>query len=53
MKNGDSWLTSELLGCLNEAIEDDNFSVRRLAIGLLNELFISGDIEAVMIVNEG
>jgi hypothetical protein len=53
LKNGDSWLTSELLGCLNEAMEDENFQVRRLALGLLNELFIGGDIEAVMIVNEG
>ena len=24
-----------------------------MALGLLNELFIAGDIEAVMIVNEG
>jgi hypothetical protein len=41
------------LGFLNEALEDDSFSVRRLAIGLLNEMFVSGDIEAIMILNEG
>ena len=53
LKNGDSWLTSDLLGCLNQALEDSSFQVRRLSLGLLNEMFIGGDIEAVMIVNEG
>ena len=32
-------------------MEDDNFQVRRLALGLLHEFIINGDIEAVMIVN--
>ena len=53
LKNGDSWLSSELLGCLNDALGDENFKVRRHALGLLNELFVWGDMEAIMIVNEG
>jgi hypothetical protein len=53
LKNNDSWLTSEIIGSLSDALEDDNFTVRRHALGLLNELFVWGDVEAIMIVNEG
>jgi hypothetical protein len=53
LRNNDSWLTSEIIGCLSDALEEESFTVRRHALGLLNELFIWGDVEAIMIVNEG
>lgn len=51
LKSGDSWLTSEIFGCLHESLDDNNFQVRRLALGLLNDFVIGGDVEAIMIIN--
>jgi hypothetical protein len=36
LKNNDSWLTSEIIGSLNDALFDENFQVRRHALGILN-----------------
>lgn len=53
LKNYDSWLCSEIIGFLHDSLEDNDFQVRRHALGLINEFFISGDIETIMLMNEG
>lgn len=44
LKNNDSWLTSEIIGSLHDALDDENFQIRRQSLALLNELFIWGDV---------